>query len=82
MKPSISEITSFCIPELTWYEQYYRDLHQHPSLSLQEKFAATVAADHLRSLTGHKVTTNIGGHGLIGVLQNGPKEDHSPPYRH
>ena len=71
MMPSIPEIIANCIPELAQYEEYYRNLHQHPGLSLQEKLAATVATDHLRSLTGFKVTTDIGGHGLIGVLQNG-----------
>lgn len=72
MKTSISDIIAKCSPDLTTYEEIYKNLHQHPGLSLQESLAASVAASHLQSLPGFKVTTNIGGHGLIGVLENGP----------
>jgi amidohydrolase len=72
LKRSISEIITTCIPDLSHYEAIYKDLHQYPGLSLQENRAAKVAAGHLRCLSGFKVTTGIGGHGLIGVLSNGP----------
>jgi hippurate hydrolase len=49
----------------------YRDLHQHPELSLQEQETAARLAGRLRDL-GYQVTTGVGGHGLVGVLQNGP----------
>ena len=48
----------------------YRDLHQHPELSLQEFRTAGVLADALRSL-GYEVTTGVGGTGVVGVLRNG-----------
>ncbi|KOV79665.1 amidohydrolase [Nocardia sp. NRRL S-836] len=48
----------------------YRDLHEHPELSLQEFRTAGVLADALRSL-GYDVTTGVGGTGVVGVLRNG-----------
>ncbi|MCG8921221.1 amidohydrolase [Lentzea sp. CC55] len=48
----------------------YRDLHQHPELSLQEFRTAGVLAEALRSL-GYDVTTEVGGTGVVGVLRNG-----------
>ncbi len=55
-------------PEL---EPLYRHLHSNPELSLQEeKTAATIAAQ-LKSI-GFEVSEHIGGHGLVGVLRNGP----------
>ncbi|RDI19870.1 amidohydrolase [Lentzea flaviverrucosa] len=48
----------------------YRDLHEHPELSLQEFRTAGVLADALRPL-GYEVTTEVGGTGVVGVLRNG-----------
>lgn len=48
----------------------YRDLHEHPELSLQEFRTAGVLADALRPL-GYEVTTKVGGTGVVGVLRNG-----------
>jgi amidohydrolase len=58
-------------PDLESYEKLYKNLHQHPGLSLQESLAAKVAAAHLRSLKGFTVREKIGGEGLIGILENG-----------
>src|SRR5688572_29024445 len=49
----------------------YLHLHQNPELSLQEKNTAARMAEELRTL-GVTVTTGVGGHGVIGVLENGP----------
>ena len=51
--------------------ELYRHLHRNPELSLQEEKTAARMADELRQL-GCQVTTGIGGHGLVGVLENGP----------
>lgn len=59
-------------PDLTPYEELYKNLHQNPGLSLQEHLASTTAATHLRSLPSFNVRTSIGGTGLIGILSNGP----------
>ncbi|HET9171197.1 MAG TPA: amidohydrolase [Actinospica sp.] len=48
----------------------YRDLHQHPELSLQETRTAGVLAQALRPL-GYEVTERVGGTGVVGVLRNG-----------
>ncbi|MEN9704597.1 MAG: hypothetical protein RLZZ393_476 [Pseudomonadota bacterium] len=49
----------------------YRDIHQHPELSGQEVQTAAKLAAALRAL-GFEVTEKIGGHGIVGVLRNGP----------
>jgi hippurate hydrolase len=48
----------------------YRDLHQHPELSLQEEETAKKMAARLRAL-GFEVTERVGGFGVVGVLRNG-----------
>jgi hippurate hydrolase len=50
--------------------ELYKELHRAPELSLQEKQTASRMADELRGL-GISVTTGIGGHGVVGVLENG-----------
>ncbi|HSZ38571.1 MAG TPA: amidohydrolase [Trebonia sp.] len=49
---------------------FYRDLHQHPELSLQEHRTAQRVADALDPL-GFQVTAKVGGTGVVGVLRNG-----------
>lgn len=49
----------------------YQDLHTHPELSLMEERSAGVVARELRA-AGFEVTEKIGGHGIVGVLKNGP----------
>jgi amidohydrolase len=51
-------------------EDFYRDLHQHPELSMQEHRTAGKAAERLRA-AGYDVTTGVGGTGVVGVLRNG-----------
>ena len=48
----------------------YRELHAAPELSFEEEKTAARMADELRAV-GAEVTTNIGGHGLVGILKNG-----------
>jgi amidohydrolase len=49
------------------YEYY----HAHPELSLEEAQTATRIAQQIRD-AGYRVTTGIGGHGVVGILENGP----------
>lgn len=49
---------------------FYRDLHQHPELSLQEHRTAQRVAEALGP-PGFEVTTQVGGTGVVGVLRNG-----------
>lgn len=51
-------------------EALYKDVHQHPELSMQETRTASLAAERLRS-AGYEVTTGIGKTGVVGLLHNG-----------
>ncbi|KAH0558431.1 hypothetical protein GP486_004910 [Trichoglossum hirsutum] len=57
-------------PDMVYYENLYRELHANPELSLQENATAFRVAKHLRTL-GLEVRTEIGGHGVVGILRNG-----------
>jgi metal-dependent amidase/aminoacylase/carboxypeptidase family protein len=69
--PDFSSLIRAHRPDLTTYEELYKTLHANPGLSLQESFAATIAAEHLTEY-GFEVNSNVGGYGLFGVLKNGP----------
>lgn len=49
----------------------YRWLHEHPELSLQEGATAERLGSAWTKL-GLKVAQGVGGHGVVGVLENGP----------
>jgi amidohydrolase len=51
--------------------ELYRHLHQTPELSEKEQETSARMAKELRDV-GVKVTTNVGGYGVVGVLTNGP----------
>lgn len=48
----------------------YHWLHQNPEISFQEEQTAAKIADLWRA-DGYTVTTNVGGHGIVGLLENG-----------
>jgi amidohydrolase len=52
-------------------ENFYKDLHENPELSGEEKRTAAKVAAEMREL-GLTVTEGVGGYGVIGVLHNGP----------
>ncbi len=56
--------------ELPQLVELYKELHQSPELSFQEKQTSARMASLLRD-SGFKVTENIGGYGVAGVLVNG-----------
>ncbi len=51
-------------------ETLYKDLHQHPELSMQEHRTAALAAERLQA-AGFEVTTGVGVTGVVGLLRNG-----------
>ncbi len=51
-------------------EELYRHLHQHPELSFQERATAARMAQELKAL-GLSVTEQVGGTGVVAVLQRG-----------
>ncbi|MFJ5530217.1 amidohydrolase [Streptomyces sp. NPDC093261] len=55
------------VPDL---EDWYRDLHRHPELSLREHRTAGRLAQRLRT-AGYETTEGVGGTGVVGVLRNG-----------
>ena len=61
-----------------WVEQHldqlvqlYRHFHAHPELSFKEKETAARLAQELKAI-GAEVTQNVGGHGVVALLKNGP----------
>jgi amidohydrolase len=53
------------------YEALYKHFHANPELSNLEAQTAKTVADHLSRLNAFEIKTDIGGHGLVGVLRNG-----------
>jgi hypothetical protein len=51
------------------------DLHQNPELPNREVRTAKVIADHLKSLNFDEVRTEVGVHGIVGVLKGGQPGD-------
>ena len=51
-------------------EKLYIDIHQNPELSQHEEKTSAKLAERLRGL-GFQVTTNVGGFGVVGILENG-----------
>ncbi|KAL4885296.1 hypothetical protein BJY04DRAFT_214631 [Aspergillus karnatakaensis] len=68
---SLQSIIDKYRPDLVPYESIYRDLHNAPELSGQEKETSSLVTDHLKRL-GFEVHDKIGGYGVAGVLRNGP----------
>ncbi|MCX5049658.1 MULTISPECIES: amidohydrolase [unclassified Streptomyces] len=51
-------------------EDFYRDLHRHPELSLQEHRTAAKLSERLAK-AGYETAEGIGGTGVAGLLRNG-----------
>jgi amidohydrolase len=58
-------------PEVSSLDALYKHLHANPELSYHEKETAARIAAELTS-AGFTVTTGVGGHGIVGVMKNGP----------
>ena len=52
-------------------EGVYKFFHQHPELSGAEEVTAQTIAKELENYPNWKITTDIGGHGITAVLENG-----------
>jgi amidohydrolase len=68
--PPLKRIKQHIDAELTDLDKLYRHLHANPELSFQEEQSATRMAGEMKKL-GWDVTTKVGGHGVVAVLQNG-----------
>ncbi len=66
-----STLVDWCNSQMDDFESLYRDFHQHPELSFQEKKTAARFANELTKLGAGSVTTNVGGFGVVAVIKNG-----------
>ncbi len=64
------ELKSKVQEELSGLVELYKYLHANPELSGKEINSSKTIADNLESL-GIEVTRDFGGHGVVGVLENG-----------
>jgi amidohydrolase len=51
-------------------EDFYKDLHANPELSMQEERTSGKAAERLEA-AGFEVTMGVGKYGVVGLLENG-----------
>ena len=65
---TLSDAVAADMPELM---ELYRHLHANPELSFQEDDTAAHLAAIAEEL-GFDVTTGVGGHGVVAVMENGP----------
>ena len=73
---SAQDLPAFVDSELPQLLSTYKELHQHPELSHQEKQTSALLADDLRK-AGFTVTENVGkyedgtqAYGLVAVMKN------------
>lgn len=57
-------------PDLSEFEDAYKDFHKHPELGTKEKRTANIIAKRLKEAS-FDVHENIGGHGVAAVLKRG-----------
>jgi amidohydrolase len=72
MADSVAALLQTAHIDISGYEDLYKHFHAHPELSNLEAETARTVAEHLARLQVFDITTDIGGHGLVGVLRNGP----------
>ncbi len=63
----IEKRTTLVMPKVVAWR---RDIHEHPELSGEEVRTSALVAAHLKAL-GMDVTTEVGGHGVVGILKGG-----------
>ncbi len=69
-QPSAQPLKQWSEQALPTLLETYRQFHAHPELSLQEEQTAKRLAGLLQE-AGYQVTTGVGGHGVVALLQNG-----------
>ncbi len=69
-----SQLSSEIEQILPMVEATYKDIHQHPELSMQEVRTSGIVAQKLRD-AGFVVTEHVGKTGVVGLLKNGEGPD-------
>ncbi len=67
---TINTIEDYIASDLDYLVAFYKDIHQHPEISLQEERTAGILAGELKKV-GYEVTEGVGGFGIVGMLNNG-----------
>ncbi|MBQ7884276.1 MAG: amidohydrolase [Phascolarctobacterium sp.] len=70
MSKFINQLADSVKKILPYAEEVYKDLHQHPELSLQENRTSKIVASHLKD-AGFQVTEHVGVTGVVGLMKNG-----------
>ncbi len=65
------EVRKWIAEELPQLLSVYLHLHKHPEVSFQEVETAKFMAAAWKEL-GFEVTEKVGGHGIVGLMRNGP----------
>ncbi len=71
LKDRVQKINGHVADQYAHLESLYKHFHTHPELSLHEEQTAARLAREMKEI-GFEVTPNVGGHGLVCVLKNGP----------
>jgi amidohydrolase len=58
------------VTDIVYLSELYQHFHEQPELSFEEEETSKRVAEELR-LAGYEVTEQIGGYGVVGVLENG-----------
>ena len=69
-QPSATLVRQLAEKDSLRLTKFFVDFHQHPELSLKETRTANVIATELKAL-GYRVTTQVGGTGVVAVYKNG-----------
>ena len=75
-KQLLNEIDKFVDGNFKEVVNWRRHMHQYPELSFRETKTAQFIKEKLLSF-GLQVKTNIGGNGVIGILEGDQKSDRS-----
>ena len=67
-KNTVNDIVSRADELLEWQEDFYKDLHSHPELSMEEERTRGVIADKLDELG---ISNQEIGGGVVGTVENG-----------
>lgn len=67
---STEQIENYLEKDMDYLVSFYKERHQNPEISLEEKETSKALASELRT-SGFEVTENFGGYGIVGILKNG-----------